>query len=167
MDEVAAKYVEFTKAYKSCALFGLSHPVYPNVLFRLTDETIRKNLEDFGHPDGRQEMSMGIAIPKPLVEGSTGMYFLLSYSLLLGGSLPFIVVRFSYQISLPLHLLLPRVDGGSAPAHIPKMVSMPNLQKHSSNGSEKTVEAKILLRLSLPRGSTRHSAIKSRSVKLS
>ena len=41
IEMVEAYFVELTKAYKS-----------------LTDETIRKNWELYGHPDGRQEVSM-------------------------------------------------------------------------------------------------------------
>ncbi|KAI5125002.1 hypothetical protein M0805_007426 [Coniferiporia weirii] len=67
-------FVELTKAYKS-----------------LTDETIRKNLELYGHPDGRQEISMGIAIPKWVVEGQHKFWVLIGYCLVLGGVLPVIV----------------------------------------------------------------------------
>jgi preprotein translocase subunit Sec63 len=65
-------------------------------LRRLTDETIRKNLEEYGHPDGRQETSMGIAIPPWMVEGKNTIWVLLAYALLLGGSLPYIVVRITF-----------------------------------------------------------------------
>ncbi|THG98612.1 hypothetical protein EW026_g3617 [Hermanssonia centrifuga] len=45
IEAVQAKFVEITKAYKS-----------------LTDETIRENLERYGHPDGRQEVSMAYGV---------------------------------------------------------------------------------------------------------
>ncbi|EJD01240.1 uncharacterized protein FOMMEDRAFT_126005 [Fomitiporia mediterranea MF3/22] len=74
MEMVEAYFVEITKAYKS-----------------LTDETIRRNLELYGHPDGRQEVSMGIAIPKWVVEGQHRFFFLVGYCIILGGLLPVIV----------------------------------------------------------------------------
>ncbi|TDL14651.1 hypothetical protein BD410DRAFT_757056 [Rickenella mellea] len=73
-ESVAAYFVEITKAYKS-----------------LTDETIRKNLELYGHPDGRQEISMGIAIPRWVIEGNNKFLVLVVYCILIGGLLPFIV----------------------------------------------------------------------------
>ncbi|RPD62137.1 translocation protein sec63 [Lentinus tigrinus ALCF2SS1-7] len=76
MDAVEARFVEITKAYKS-----------------LTDETIRKNWEMFGHPDGRQEVSMGIALPKWIVESSNNIWVLGAYGLLFGGALPALVGR--------------------------------------------------------------------------
>jgi translocation protein SEC63 len=76
MEMVEAYFVEITKAYKS-----------------LTDETVRKNLEMYGHPDGRQEVSMGIAIPKWVVEGQHRFIILVGYCLVLGGLLPVIVGR--------------------------------------------------------------------------
>ena len=74
MEMVEAYFVELTKAYKS-----------------LTDETVRKNLEMYGHPDGRQEVSMGIAIPKWVVEGQHRFIVLVGYCFVLGGLLPMIV----------------------------------------------------------------------------
>ncbi|THH10242.1 hypothetical protein EW145_g1464 [Phellinidium pouzarii] len=74
IEDVEAQFVDFTKAYKS-----------------LTDETIRKNLELYGHPDGRQEISMGIAIPKWVVEGQHKFWVLIGYCIVLGGVLPVIV----------------------------------------------------------------------------
>lgn len=76
MEQVEARFVEITKAYKS-----------------LTDETIRKNWELFGHPDGRQEISMGIAIPKWVVEGKNKFWVLLVYGAAFGGLLPFVIAR--------------------------------------------------------------------------
>ncbi|KAI0751668.1 translocation protein sec63 [Daedaleopsis nitida] len=82
VEAVEAKFVELTKAYKA-----------------LTDETIRKNLRDFGHPDGRQEVSMGIALPKWIVESSNNIWVLGAYGLLFGGALPALVGRwwFGYR----------------------------------------------------------------------
>ncbi|OCH84523.1 DnaJ-domain-containing protein [Obba rivulosa] len=76
MEAVEAKFVSITKAYKS-----------------LTDETIRKNLELYGHPDGRQEVSMGIALPKWIVESGNNIWVLGVYGLIFGGALPALVGR--------------------------------------------------------------------------
>lgn len=76
VEQVEAYFVDLTKAYKS-----------------LTDETIRKNLELYGHPDGRQEVSMGIAIPKWVVEGKNKFWVLSAYGAAFGGLLPFIIAR--------------------------------------------------------------------------
>ncbi|KAI0706889.1 Sec63 Brl domain-containing protein [Cerioporus squamosus] len=74
MEAVEAHFVEITKAYKS-----------------LTDETIRKNWEMYGHPDGLQEVSMGIALPKWIVESGNNIWVLGAYGLLFGGALPALV----------------------------------------------------------------------------
>ncbi|EED84394.1 predicted protein [Postia placenta Mad-698-R] len=76
IEAVEAKFVEITKAYKS-----------------LTDETIRKNWEMYGHPDGRQEVSMGIALPKWIVESGNNIWVLGAYGLIFGGALPAMVGR--------------------------------------------------------------------------
>ncbi|KAL0949851.1 hypothetical protein HGRIS_009884 [Hohenbuehelia grisea] len=82
IEEVANRFVDITKAYKS-----------------LTDETIRKNWELYGHPDGKQEMSMGIALPSWLVEGKNNIWVLGFYGLIIGGALPLLVGRwwFGYR----------------------------------------------------------------------
>ncbi|EPQ59753.1 DnaJ-domain-containing protein [Gloeophyllum trabeum ATCC 11539] len=74
MEQVEARFVELTKAYKA-----------------LTDETIRKNWELYGHPDGRQEVSMGIALPKWIIEGRNNIWVLGAYGLVFGGALPAVV----------------------------------------------------------------------------
>ncbi|CAE6508966.1 unnamed protein product [Rhizoctonia solani] len=76
MEAVAAHFVELTKAYKS-----------------LTDETVRQNLEQYGHPDGKQEFSVGIAIPKWIVEGKNSMFVLAFYGAIFMGILPLVVGR--------------------------------------------------------------------------
>lgn len=78
-EEIDAHYIELTKAYKS-----------------LTDETTRKNLELYGHPDGRQEMSLGIALPTWIVESQNNVWVLSAYGLVLGIGLPLIVARWWY-----------------------------------------------------------------------
>jgi translocation protein SEC63 len=54
---------------------------------------IRRNYEVYGHPDGKQEMSMGIALPKWIVESQNNVYVLGAYGLLFGICLPYFVVR--------------------------------------------------------------------------
>lgn len=76
IEEIANRFVDITKAYKS-----------------LTDETIRRNWELFGHPDGRQEVSMGIALPKWVIEGKNNIWVLGVYGILFGGALPTLVGR--------------------------------------------------------------------------
>ncbi|KAG9091663.1 secretory subunit [Ceratobasidium sp. 370] len=76
MEEVSARFVELTKAYKS-----------------LTDETVRQNLEQYGHPDGKQEFSVGIAIPQWIVEGKNSIWVLGFYGLVFMGVLPLVVGR--------------------------------------------------------------------------
>ncbi|KZV63236.1 hypothetical protein PENSPDRAFT_657466 [Peniophora sp. CONT] len=74
IEEVSSYFVDLTKAYKS-----------------LTDPEIRKNLEEYGHPDGRQEVSMGIALPKWIVEAQNNIWVLAAYGLIFGGALPAMV----------------------------------------------------------------------------
>lgn len=76
VEDIANHFVDITKAYKS-----------------LTDETIRRNWELFGHPDGRQEVSMGIALPKWIIEGKNNIWVLGVYGILFGGALPTLVGR--------------------------------------------------------------------------
>ncbi|KAL2367866.1 translocation protein SEC63 [Blastomyces gilchristii SLH14081] len=72
-------FVELTKAYKA-----------------LTDEEIRNNYIQYGHPDGKQSFSIGIALPKFIVTEGNGKYVLLVYGLLLGVLLPYIVGKWWY-----------------------------------------------------------------------
>lgn len=76
IEAIQNRFVEITKAYKS-----------------LTDETIRENLEKYGHPDGRQDVSMGIALPQWIVERKNNIWVLGIYGLLFGGALPALVGR--------------------------------------------------------------------------
>ncbi|KAJ9476176.1 Protein translocation protein SEC63 [Pseudozyma hubeiensis] len=78
-EEVEGQFIELTKAYKA-----------------LTDETIRKNFELYGHPDGKQEMSMGIALPRWVIESQNNIYVLGMYAVVLGVGLPFLVARWWY-----------------------------------------------------------------------
>ncbi|KAG6915041.1 hypothetical protein DXG01_013771 [Tephrocybe rancida] len=76
IEAIQNRFVEITKAYKS-----------------LTDETIRENLEKYGNPDGRIDVSMGIAIPKWIVEGKNNIWVLGFYGIVFGGALPALVGR--------------------------------------------------------------------------
>ena len=59
----------------------------------LTDEVVRKNYEMYGHPDGKQEFGMGIALPSWVVESQNNGYVLGVYGVLFGLCLPYFVVR--------------------------------------------------------------------------
>ena len=72
-------FVELTKAYKA-----------------LTDEEIRNNYQQYGHPDGKQSFSIGIALPKFIVTDGNGKYVLLVYAALLGVLLPYLVGSWWY-----------------------------------------------------------------------
>lgn len=76
IEAIQNRFVEITKAYKS-----------------LTDETIRENLEKYGHPDGRQDVSMGIALPKWIVERENNIWVLGLYGIIFGATLPAMVGR--------------------------------------------------------------------------
>ncbi|KAG6374905.1 translocation protein sec63 [Boletus reticuloceps] len=76
VDQIANRFVDITKAYKA-----------------LTDETIRRNYETYGHPDGRQEVSMGIALPSWIIEGKNNIWVLGFYAVVFGGLLPGMVGR--------------------------------------------------------------------------
>ncbi|KAI9478468.1 MAG: Sec63 Brl domain-containing protein [Benjaminiella poitrasii] len=73
------RFIDITKAYKV-----------------LTDEDTRKNYEEFGHPDGKQSFTMGVALPKGLVEGN-GMLVLGFYALAFGLGLPYFIARWWYK----------------------------------------------------------------------
>ncbi|KAM5351230.1 hypothetical protein ACJ41O_003953 [Fusarium nematophilum] len=72
-------YVELTKAYQA-----------------LTDEDVRNNYIQYGHPDGKQSFSMGIALPKFIVSDGNGKYVVLLYTMLLGVLLPWLVGSWWY-----------------------------------------------------------------------
>ncbi|MCJ1308537.1 secretory subunit [Agyrium rufum] len=79
IEDINAYFVEISKAYKA-----------------LTDEEIRNNWNLYGHPDGKQSMSIGIALPKLMVTEGNGKYVLLVYGLLLGVLLPYLVGTWWY-----------------------------------------------------------------------
>lgn len=73
------RWVDVTKAFKT-----------------LTDEDIRNNYLQYGHPDGKQSFSIGIALPKWIVTEGAGKYVLLIYALALGVILPYTVGKWWY-----------------------------------------------------------------------
>ncbi|KAJ4473619.1 Sec63 Brl domain-containing protein [Lentinula aciculospora] len=76
IEQIQNRFVDFTKAYKS-----------------LTDENIRENLRKYGNPDGPQQTSVGIALPKWIVESKNNVWVLGVYGLIFGGALPTLVGR--------------------------------------------------------------------------
>jgi len=62
----------------------------------LTDEEVRNNFLRYGHPDGKQSFSIGIALPKLLVTEGSGKYVLLFYAVLLAVILPYTVGKWWY-----------------------------------------------------------------------
>lgn len=74
LEDVSKHFVDLTKAYKS-----------------LTDPIVRENLKNYGHPDGKQEFKMGIALPPWVIESSNNGWVLGAYAIIFGGALPFMV----------------------------------------------------------------------------
>ena len=70
------KFIEINKAYKT-----------------LTDETSRKNWEEYGNPDGPTTYSLGIALPSWLVDSRNAFWVLALYGLGFGVLVPFLVSR--------------------------------------------------------------------------
>ncbi|BAO39751.1 protein translocation protein SEC63 [Kluyveromyces marxianus] len=70
------RFVMINKAYKA-----------------LTDEITKENYKKYGHPDGPQSTSHGIALPKFLVEGSASPFVLFAYFVLLAVVLPVMVAK--------------------------------------------------------------------------
>lgn len=62
----------------------------------MTDEEVRNNYIQFGHPDGKQSFSIGIALPKLLITEGNGKYVLLFYGVLLGIVLPYLAGKWWY-----------------------------------------------------------------------
>ena len=79
LDTINDEWVDITKAFKT-----------------LTDEEIRNNYLQYGHPDGKQSFSIGIALPQFIVTEGNGKYVLLLYGALLGVLLPYLVGRWWY-----------------------------------------------------------------------
>ena len=66
----------------------------------LTDEEIRNNYIQYGHPDGKQGFSIGIALPKFIINEGSGKYVLLVYGLLLGVLLPYLVGAYNFAVNI-------------------------------------------------------------------
>jgi len=79
LEDINDYWVEVSKAFKA-----------------LTDEEVRNNYKQYGHPDGKQSFSIGIALPKFIVTDGNGKYVLLVYGLLLGVLLPYVVGKWWY-----------------------------------------------------------------------
>lgn len=73
-EDVEARFVDITKAYKA-----------------LTDPEVRENYAKYGHPDGPQETSHGIALPKFLVDSTGSPIVIALYSLFFALVLPYLV----------------------------------------------------------------------------
>ncbi|KAF2860188.1 hypothetical protein K470DRAFT_76352 [Piedraia hortae CBS 480.64] len=78
-ESINNEWVEIVKAHKA-----------------LTDEDVRSNWEQYGHPDGKQSTSFGIALPKLLIAEGNGKFVLAFYGLLLGIGLPWLVGKWWY-----------------------------------------------------------------------
>ena len=79
VEDATAHYVEISKAYKA-----------------LTDDEVRNNYIQYGHPDGKQSFSIGIALPKFIITDGNGKYVLMVYGLLLGVLVPYVVGKWWY-----------------------------------------------------------------------
>ncbi|EON62236.1 hypothetical protein W97_01457 [Coniosporium apollinis CBS 100218] len=79
VDLINDEWVEMTKAFKT-----------------LTDEEVRNNYIQYGHPDGKQSFSIGIALPKFIISEGNGKYVLMLYGALLGVILPYFVGKWWY-----------------------------------------------------------------------
>jgi len=80
----------------------------------LTDDDTRRNYEEYGHPDGKQSFTMGVALPKGLVEGN-GMFVLGFYALAFGLGLPYFIVSIlnsSDKMKLVVLMTMIRLNGG-------------------------------------------------------
>ncbi|QSL66446.1 hypothetical protein MERGE_000826 [Pneumocystis wakefieldiae] len=78
-ESVESLYIEVTKAYKA-----------------LTDDEVRRNYIEYGNPDGKQDFSIGIALPKWVVESKNNCYVLGAYAIAFGFALPYFVGKWWY-----------------------------------------------------------------------
>ena len=79
METMNDRFVEMTKAYKV-----------------LTDEEVRNNYMLYGHPDGKQSYSIGIALPQWIVAAENTYYVLAVYGFIFGIILPYTVGKWWY-----------------------------------------------------------------------
>lgn len=57
---------------------------------------MRNNYIQYGHPDGKQSFSIGIALPRFIIADGNGKYVVLLYTMLLGVLLPYLVGSWWY-----------------------------------------------------------------------
>lgn len=76
-EQAASYFIELTKAYKA-----------------LTNEEVRKNFLEYGHPDGKQTVEVGLALPAWVVDAHNNIWVLGAYGIVIGVLLPYIVVIF-------------------------------------------------------------------------
>ena len=76
IDDANEYFIKLTKAYKA-----------------LTDEEVRRNFLEYGHPDGKQTVSIGLALPAWIIDSHNNIWVLGFYGILFGGFLPYFVVR--------------------------------------------------------------------------
>ncbi|KAF3933599.1 hypothetical protein ABW19_dt0206674 [Dactylella cylindrospora] len=79
IEAVNERWVEITKAYKA-----------------LTDEEVRRNYQEYGHPDGKQSFSIGIALPQWTVADGSKYWVLAFYGVMFGIVLPYYVGKWWY-----------------------------------------------------------------------
>ncbi|KAJ2724915.1 secretory subunit [Coemansia sp. Benny D115] len=79
-EEAGVMMAELNRAYKA-----------------LTDPVAYENYKKYGNPDGMQTQSMGIALPRILVEAHTSPFVLLLYGAVFGFLMPFYVGRWWYN----------------------------------------------------------------------
>ena len=83
IDDANEYFIKLTKAYKT-----------------LTDEEVRRNVLEYGHPDGKQSVSIGLALPAWIIDSHNNIWVLGLYGILFGGFLPYFVVRTTSVVCL-------------------------------------------------------------------
>ncbi|PVV05348.1 hypothetical protein BB560_000129 [Smittium megazygosporum] len=81
-EEAEARYIDINRANKA-----------------LTDDEARENFEKYGNPDGLLTRTMGIALPRILIEAKTSPILMALYGLVVGFLLPYYVGRWWYGSS--------------------------------------------------------------------
>jgi translocation protein SEC63 len=59
----------------------------------LTDEEAKLLFDEFGHPDGKQAFTLGLALPSWLVQAENSSLVLLIYTILFGIGMPVMVAK--------------------------------------------------------------------------
>jgi hypothetical protein len=126
-EQAAAYFIELTKAYKT-----------------LTDEVVRKNFLEYGHPDGKQSVEVGLALPAWVVDAHNNIWVLGMYGIVIGGVLPYIVVSSGliYHI-VRLIFGMTRANGGSGHGRAQRMVSRRTLLRYSSRTSRRRAHLQV------------------------